>query len=47
MFCVFRLSFEVVKEGRILKKTKHLQNPEDVDYFNQLIPIIPTGSKHE
>jgi hypothetical protein len=26
MFCVIRPSFEVVKEGRILKKVKHLQN---------------------
>jgi len=25
MFCVFRPSFEVVKEGRILKKIKHLE----------------------
>ena len=33
MLSVFRPSFEVVKEGRILKKSKHLQNILDVFGF--------------
>jgi hypothetical protein len=45
MFCVLRPSFEVVKEGRILKKIKHIQTQFVGGFYAPVLSQVLRKSK--